>query len=79
MKCEESIPLLSEFRDGALGNIEQVQVRTHLSKCPPCTEIFSELETIVLTAQALREDQKMDFPDENLIWQRMRLTNQTIH
>lgn len=79
MKCTESITLLSDFRDGQLGNAEQTEMRTHLEKCPPCAGIFSELDTIVLIALALREDQKIDFPDENLIWQRMRLSNPTIH
>lgn len=79
MKCTESITLLSDFRDGQLDNGGRTQVQQHLETCPPCAGIFSELNTIVLTALALREEQKIDFPDENLIWQRMRLSNQTLH
>lgn len=79
MKCAESIELLSDFRDGFLNDGAKTEVRTHLDGCPPCNGIFSELDLIALTASALRDDSKIEFPDEHAIWQRMRLSNPTIH
>jgi hypothetical protein len=79
MDCAESVALLSEYHEGTLDETLLVEVRAHLVMCPPCTTVFQDLETIVMAASALRRDQDLPFPDETMIWQRMRITKRTIH
>ena len=79
MDCAKSLELLSDFHDGALDEARQAKVSTHLATCSPCTGVFSDLDTIILAATALRGDQVIAFPDENLIWQRMSIGNRTLH
>lgn len=81
MDCAKSLELLSDFRDGALDEVWQVEVRTHLTSCGPCADVFHELDIIILAATALRssEHDAIAFPDENAIWQRMNFAGRTIH
>ena len=79
MDCAKSLEMLSDFHDGALDEAWRAKVRTHLAECPPCAGVFRDVDTIVLAAAALRGDQEIAFPDENLIWQRMSIVNRTIH
>ena len=73
MECAESVALLSEFREGTLNEMLLVQVRAHLSVCPPCMDVFIDLEMIVVAASGLRGEQDIPFPDETVLWQRMSL------
>ncbi len=73
MECSESIELLSDYYEGALGEEVRVRVYHHLIICKPCAEILSDLKTIVLTAMTLRIDQGFPTPDENAVWQRLPL------
>jgi anti-sigma factor RsiW len=80
MDCAKSLALLSEFRDGALDEEYRAMVRAHLALCPPCEDVFQDLDTIVAAAALmLRAEKEISFPDENLLWQRMALTGRTIH
>ena len=79
MDCAESVALLSDYREGALDETLLVEVRAHLVICPPCAAVFQDLETIIMAASALRQDQDIPFPDETVIWQRLRNTNGPIH
>ena len=73
MECAESVALLSDFRDGALGEVMMIQVREHLACCPPCEAVYRELDIIVTTAGDLRDGQGVSCPDENVLWARMRI------
>lgn len=78
MKCEESLILLSELHSGELEESTATLIRQHLVECPPCDGIFKDIQTIVMTASALRqESDALEFPDENVIWQRLTLIKQT--
>jgi predicted anti-sigma-YlaC factor YlaD len=79
MDCTESIALLSEFHDGALDDGLRTQVQTHLSGCPPCKDIFGDLSEIVNVAVALNLKQEISFPDEDALWQRMKLADRKVH
>ncbi|MGB7924034.1 MAG: zf-HC2 domain-containing protein [Pyrinomonadaceae bacterium] len=79
MECAESLALLSDYREGALDQTNQVAVQSHLAGCPPCKDVFLDLETIVIAAQGLRGEQNINFPDENTLWQRMGVSKRTIH
>ena len=79
MECANNIELLSDFHDGTLDEVVQVEVRDHLALCQPCAGIFRDLDTIVMAATVLRAEQEITFPDENLIWQRMSITKRTFH
>ena len=72
MDCAKSLELLSEFRDGALGDSDRALVSAHLAICVPCTGIFKDLDSIVSAATSfLRGDDGISFPDETVIWQRL--------
>jgi len=73
MDCQESIILLSEYHDGSLSEPVGIEVRIHLDGCPPCADIYRELDEIISWAIQLRENQQLDFPDENTLWLRMGL------
>jgi predicted anti-sigma-YlaC factor YlaD len=78
--CAKSLAMLSEFHDGALDEERRALVRAHLALCPPCEDVFKDLDTIVAAALVLREEREIAFPDENLLWQRMALKpDRTIH
>jgi hypothetical protein len=79
MECAENVALLSEFREGTLNEMLLIEVRAHLSVCPPCMDVFIDLETIVIAASGLRADQDISFPDETVLWQRMSITKRTAH
>ena len=79
MDCEESVALLSEFREGTLNEMVLVEIRAHLVECPPCMDVFIDLEAIVVAASGLRSEQEISFPDETVIWQRMSIRKHTIH
>ena len=79
MDCMESIPLLSDFHDGALDDSLRTQVQSHLSGCQPCKDVFGELSEIVNVAVALNLKQEISFPDENALWQRLKLADPIVH
>jgi predicted anti-sigma-YlaC factor YlaD len=79
MDCAQSLTLLSDLHDGSLDEGLQTEVQTHLGECPPCKDVFGELSQIVNVAAALNLKQEIPFPDENAIWQRMKLADQKIH
>jgi predicted anti-sigma-YlaC factor YlaD len=74
MDCVKGLALLSEYHDGTLGEEEQALMREHLASCPPCMIVFQDLKVIIVSAPAMREEEDIAFPDENAIWQRMRIT-----
>ena len=79
MDCTESIPLLSDFHDGALDNTSQAQVKMHLAGCPPCSDIFADLAEIVNVAVALNLKQGIPLPDEDEFWKRLKIAGRQIH
>jgi predicted anti-sigma-YlaC factor YlaD len=74
MDCEESLPLLSEYHAGALDASTQEGVREHLGCCPPCDGVYRDVETIVISASSLREEESISFPDETAVWQRIQFS-----
>lgn len=79
MDCAKSLELLSDFHDNGLDEALRVEVRTHLDECLPCAGVFRDLDTIVLAATVLRSEPGINFPDEQLIWQRMSISRGTVH
>lgn len=71
MDCDRSIELLSEYSAGSLGGDDQVFVRTHLSACADCDGVFRDLKLIVQTALAMRSENGIAYPDEEVLWQRV--------
>lgn len=74
MDCEESLPLLSEYHAGALDDTQRTGVRTHLDDCPPCCDVYHDVELIVVSATSLRGEEGISFPDENAVWQRLEFS-----
>ncbi|HZH91275.1 MAG TPA: zf-HC2 domain-containing protein [Pyrinomonadaceae bacterium] len=74
MECEESLPLLSEYHAGALDEPTRNGVREHLGCCPPCDDVYHDVETIVASASSLREEEGISFPDERVVWQRIQFS-----
>ncbi|HEX8068488.1 MAG TPA: zf-HC2 domain-containing protein [Pyrinomonadaceae bacterium] len=80
MDCAESLELLSDYCDGTLADDLRALVQMHLGDCPPCDEIFRDLDSIVRIAVILRgETAELSYPDEEIIWQRLNLSKQIIH
>jgi predicted anti-sigma-YlaC factor YlaD len=79
MDCAKSLLMLSEYRDAVLDEDYYTLVKEHLDKCPPCMVILQDIELIVMSAPVLHEEEGIAFPDENAIWQRMRITKITIN
>ena len=71
MDCSRSIELLSEYSAGSLGDDDILFVKTHLSSCQDCNGVFQDLRLIVQTAVALRSDNGIAYPDEEILWQRV--------
>ncbi len=74
MECEENLPLLSEYHAGALDDTQRDGVRQHLVDCPPCCDIYHDVEEIVTSASSLRTEEGISFPDENTVWQRIQFS-----
>jgi hypothetical protein len=74
MDCEESLPLLSEYHAGALDDTQRNGVRQHLDDCPPCCDVYDDVESIVVSASSLRGEEGISFPDENDVWQRLQFS-----
>ena len=79
MDCETIIELLSDFHDSELDERGRLEVSVHLAKCRPCTGLYSDLDKIVLAAKALCAEQSILYPDEEILWQRLRLPGGEIH
>ena len=71
MDCDRSIELLSEYSAGALGADEVVFIQTHLTACADCDGVFQDLKMIVQTALAMRSENGIAYPDEEVLWQRV--------
>ena len=78
MDCAQSLLLLSEYRDGMLDEAYHSLIKDHLANCPPCLIIFEDIELIVTSAGVIRDEDAISYPDENIIWQRIRVTRTTI-
>lgn len=79
VECEKSLGLLSDLRDGQLEETEVVWVKTHLDGCVGCKEIFQDIESIVLAALSLRNQNGLAYPDEEQLWTRIGSVKRTIH
>jgi predicted anti-sigma-YlaC factor YlaD len=79
MDCDQSLSLLSDFRDGALDDGNRASVSQHLDGCPPCKGVFTDIETIVVTARTFRDEDGISYPDEDIFWQRITVSKTTIH
>lgn len=79
MDCAQSLTLLSEYRDRGLDEEYNALVKEHLEKCPPCMGVFQDVDLIVMSATVISGEDGISYPDETVIWQRMRLTKTTIH
>ncbi|HEX7998359.1 MAG TPA: zf-HC2 domain-containing protein [Pyrinomonadaceae bacterium] len=79
LDCAESLLQLSEYRDKALDENYYALVKEHLEKCPPCMVIYKDIDLIVMSAPVITNEDGIAFPDENVIWQRMRITKLTIN
>ena len=79
MDCAQSLALLSEYRDKALDETYYALVSEHLEKCPPCMVVLQDIELIIVSAPVIGGEEGINYPDENAIWQRIRITKTTIH
>ncbi len=71
MDCSRSIELLSEYSAGSLADGDRVLVSTHLTTCLDCNGVFEDLKLIVQTALAMRSENGIAYPDEEVLWQRL--------
>ena len=71
MDCAKSIELLSDYSAGSLGDEDSIFVRTHLGACVDCDGVFRDLKLIVETALAMRSENGIAYPDEEVLWQRL--------
>ena len=71
MDCAKSIELLSEYSAGSLGDEDIIFIRTHLTACSDCDGVFQDLKLIVQTALAMRNENGIAYPDEEVLWQRL--------
>jgi anti-sigma factor ChrR (cupin superfamily) len=71
MDCAKSIELLSEYSAGSLGDDDILFVQTHLTACADCDGVFHDLKLIVQTALAMRSENGIAYPDEEVLWQRV--------
>ena len=78
MDCAKSIELLSEYSAGSLGDDDSIFIRTHLSACTDCDGVFRDLKLIVQTALAMRSENGIAYPDEEVLWQRLS-ANRIVH
>jgi len=78
MDCARSIELLSDYDAGLLGADDKLFVITHLSACADCDGVFRDLKLIVQTAFAMRSENGIAYPDEEVLWQRLS-ANRIVH
>jgi hypothetical protein len=79
MDCAKSLELLSEYRANALEETDSVFVRTHLTGCIDCHEVYEELNLILQATHILREADGISYPDESAFWQRLNLSKKVSH
>jgi len=79
MDCAKSLELLSDYSEGTLDDPFIVQVREHLSICVDCDGVLKDLRLIVEVAAALRNTNGFQYPDENVLWQRLGLDKKMLH
>ncbi|MDQ3907928.1 MAG: zf-HC2 domain-containing protein [Acidobacteriota bacterium] len=79
MDCEKSLSLLSDYRDGALDGEHRDLVARHLDGCPPCKCVFTDIDTIVVTARTIAGEDGVSYPDEETFWQRITVTRTALN
>jgi predicted anti-sigma-YlaC factor YlaD len=79
MDCDQSLSLLSDYRDGALDDGNRSLISEHLDGCPPCKCVYTDIETIILTASTFSSEDGINYPDEEIFWQRITVTKRTVH
>lgn len=79
MDCEKSIEMLSDYHDGALDEGWRVEISLHLAGCGPCAGLYGDLDIIIVAANSLSIEQSISFPDEELLWQRLKLADAGVH
>jgi predicted anti-sigma-YlaC factor YlaD len=77
MDCTESLVLLSDYRDGLLDAALRALISKHLEECPPCNGLYLDIDIIVTSAPVMCADDGINYPDENIIWQRVRIATST--
>ena len=77
--CARSLALLSDYHEGVLDEVGREFVRAHLGECPPCMVVMEDVQVIITSAPIISGEEGITFPDENVVWQRMRITKTTIH
>lgn len=79
MDCDQSLSLLSDYRDGVLDDGNRSLISEHLDGCPPCKCVYMDIETIILTASTFSSEDGITYPDEDIFWQRITVTKRTVH
>jgi len=79
MDCAKSLELLSEYHANSLQETEVVFVKTHLTGCTTCQDVYDELNMILQATAILREADGISYPDESALWQRLDFTKKGIH
>lgn len=77
--CVKVLGVLSDYRDGSLDDPERTFVHVHIGDCPPCKGLFEDLDLIVVSARGLASENGINYPDENVIWQRMAVIKPPVH
>ena len=71
MDCAKSLEMLSEYTAGSLGEDDSLFVTTHVAACRDCDGVLKDLRLIIETASALRSENGIAYPDEEILWQRV--------
>jgi predicted anti-sigma-YlaC factor YlaD len=79
MDCAQSLELLSDYSEGGLAEADKVSVSEHLSNCVDCDGVMKDIRLIVEAARALRNTNGFQYPDENVVWQRLGLDKGPVH
>ena len=79
MDCAKSLELLSEYHANSLQETEVVFVRTHLTGCTTCQDVYDELNMIVQATAILREADGIAYPDESALWKRLDFSKKELH
>lgn len=73
MNCERCQELISDLVDGALSAKDAASLNLHLGECLDCTEVRSDLESVLSFCRANRGQYEAP-PNERALWLRIRNT-----
>ena len=73
LTCKELVEVITDYFDGAMGDVDRARFERHVAECSGCTAVVSQFRTTIevagrLTEEAVASDQREAMRDVFRRW-----------